>query len=166
MKASTVAALAGLLALGACSSDDEAGDALGLELVTAADFDAEVYTFDASGESVEEGLMCSAGAWIWHGNETPGGDVFTDEALAGLWDAGEPFEMVVVNEYECEDGSGSIVVAEQSTVDPAAPEQSGEVVGSWTVRSGEIDGAAITGEGEVVGGEGNLAALTGTLSEG
>ena len=165
MKASTVLLTVGLLTFGACSSDDEAKD-LSVEIATTADFDAEVYTFEASGESVDEGLMCSAGAWIWQGNETPDGEVLTDMALGELWEVGEPFEMVVVNEYQCDDAAGSIVVAEQSTLDPADPDKAGEVIGSWTVRSGEIDGAAITGEGEVLDAGGNLASLTGTLSEG
>ena len=164
-KAWAVVVSIGLLALGACSSDDGAEE-FSFELTEIADFDVEVYTFEASGDSVEEGLMCAAGDWVWHGNETTDGEVMTDQMLHELSEGSDPWEMVVVSEYVCADGSGSITVANRHTVDLDA-DRSGEVIGSWTVRAGEVDGTAIDGSGDVIAvapGSGEDASLTGFLT--
>lgn len=163
MKRSTVVVAVGLLAVGACGSDDGAEE-FDFDLMPSGDFDAEIYTFEASGDAVEEGLMCAEGDWLWVGNETTDGEVMTDQMLDDLSEAGEPWEMVTVNEFACDDGSGSIVVANRHTVD-LDDLRTGEVIGTWTVRSGEVDGTVITGNGDVIR-EGRVeASLTGFLAK-
>ena len=141
MKAWTALVAVGALTFGGCSSDDEPQE-LGFELRSETDFDSPVGTFEASGAAVDEGLMCAAGETAWQRSETLDGEEFTDEDLGVMWDAGEPFEFVVVNEYLCDDGS--LVLAEQLSLDPANPDRPGDVIGTWSVRSGEIDSATIT----------------------
>jgi hypothetical protein len=68
-----------------------------------------------------------------------------------------------VNEFACDDGSGSIVVANRHTVD-LDDLRVGEVIGTWTVRSGEVDGTVITGSGDVIREDRVEASLTGFLS--
>lgn len=146
----------------------------GVEIVPQADFETETYTFTASGAAVDEGLMCDSGAWIWLGNETVDGDPMPNSMIEELVQAGDDFEMVVVNEFDCEDGSGSIVVAERHTVDASNPGFAGEpgsIVGTWEVRSGSMDGVPVGGSGDTVSGgdvqvSGEQGRLTGNLTTG
>ena len=146
---------------------------LAVTIVALADFEADAYTFTASGAAVDDGLMCPAGNWAWLGNETVDGDPLPNQDIAALIDAGEPFEMVSVNMYECADDSGSIVVAQRGTVDPANPSfhEPGEKAGTWEVRSGMINGSSIRGQGDQIGGgdiqeSGEQGRLKGTLAGG
>lgn len=163
----------GLLAVSISGCGDDTSDANGVEIAPQADFEADAYTFTATGDAVDEGLMCGSGDWIWIGNETVDGDPMSNQDIAGLVDAGEPFEMVSVNEFVCSDGSGSITVADRGTVDPANPSFSepGTTTGSWVVRSGSIGGTSIVGSGDTISGgdmqvSGEQGRLVGTLSEG
>ena len=170
--------LRGLMALGllavmlvGCGSGSPAG--LSLELEPQADFEAETYTFTASGEAVEDGVMCDSGAWIWVGNETADGEAMPGSMIEEMVQAGGDFTMVVINEFACEDGSGSIVVAEQSTIDASNPAYTdpGARVGTWVVRSGSINGDRIEGGGDVIGGgdmqvSGQQSWLEGSLTGG
>ena len=54
MRASIAVVVVGLLAFGSCSSDDS-DEQFSFELTEFADFDAEVYTFAASGDAVVTG---------------------------------------------------------------------------------------------------------------
>ena len=145
-----------------------------VEIVPQADFETETFTFTASGEAVDEGLMCDSGTWLWLGNETVDGEPMPDSMIAELVQAGEDFEMVVVNEFDCENGSGSIVVAERHRVDASDPGYAGEpgsIVGTWVVRSGSIDGAPVGGSGDTISGgdiqvSGEQSWLAGSLTTG
>lgn len=161
--------LTGLFPLVGCSTE---GD-LAVEIVPNADFEAGVFTFTATGEAVDEGLMCDSGDWIFLGNETVDGDPMPDSMIGELIEAGEDFEMVSVGEFDCADGSGSIVIPEQSIVDPSDPTgaEPGQVVGTWEVRSGSINGDPLEGGGDTIS-EGNFqesgkqGVRVGTLTKG
>ena len=114
----------------------------------------------------------TVGLHVW--NETVDGEPMPNSMIAELVQAGEDFEMVVVNEFDCEDGSGSIVVAERHRVDASDPGYAGEpgsTVGTWVVRSGSIDGAPVGGSGDTISGgdiqvSGEQSWLAGSLTTG
>jgi hypothetical protein len=163
--------LTGLLLLAGCST----GGDLAVEIVPNADFEGDVYTFTATGDAVNDGIFCDSGGWIWLGNETVDGDPMPNSMIEELVSAGADFEMVVVNQFECADGSGSVVVEELSTVNASNPagsaEDAGTVVGTWEVRSGSVNEDQITGSGDLIS-EGNMQVsgsqrlLNGTLTSG
>lgn len=167
-------AVLGVLVVLVAGCGGDASGGLDVEIIPQADFGTDTYTFTASGEAVDEGLMCDSGTWSWLGNETVDGEEMPNSMIDELVRAGEDFEMVVVNEFDCEDGSGSIVVAGRSTVDASNPGYAGEpgsTVGTWVVRSGSIDAAPIGGSGDIVSGgdiqvSGEQSWLTGSLTAG
>jgi hypothetical protein len=169
MRAVAVVGVLVVLVVG-CGGDASGGS--DVEIVPQADFETETFTFTASGDAVDEGLMCDSGTWLWLGNETVDGEAMPNSMIEELVQAGDDFEMVVVSELDCEDGSGSIVVAERSTVDASNPGYAGEpgsTVGTWVVRSGSIGGATIGGSGDIISGgdiqvSGEQSRLTGSLT--
>ena len=118
--------------------------------------------FTAAGEAIDEGVVCSAGNVRWMGNETPDGDPLSDDRIAAQVDAGEIFPIVVVNDYECADGSGIMGMKKTINFDPATMEMDS---GTWSIDSGTGSAANLTGSGDFVAAEG-VDTMTGSVKSG
>lgn len=117
------------------------------------------WAFTATGEAVDEGVVCPAGDVWWLGNETPDGDPLPDDQIAAQVDAGEIFPIVTTHDYECADGSGIIDLKNTINFDPAALAMDSA---TWSIDSGTGSFANLTGSGEMIEDETQI--LTGTVS--
>ena len=127
----------------ACSGASD----LSVEIVELADRATEEYTFVASGEAVDGGVLCASGSWVWTGNRDTDGDPMPDAAIGAMFDEGEPFTMVVGHDYTCDDGSGSFTVDTYVELDPNVDPP--DVGGTWEIPGGTDGYASITGSGDV-----------------
>lgn len=140
------------VALVGCSS----GDSISIEVFP---FEGAAYgtspsqtPFRASGEAVDDAVVCQSGMEIFDHFESPEGEIINGEELGELIEAAIAAEGVidlfVVDEFVCDDGSGTFTMKTHTWRDYAKAEVQ-EDNRSWEIEGGTGDYAALSGSGEV-----------------
>lgn len=147
-----VAAVLAVSVLG-CSS----GDAITIEIL----YPASVYgeqalesvPFRTLGADIDDTVLCESGTMNQDHIESPEGEIITleevEELFVAAWDGGGVVDLYSVQEFVCDDGTGTFVLKVHSRGDSAKPfgEQD---TSTWEVESGTGDYTDLSGSGEVV----------------
>jgi len=108
--------------------------------------------FRASGAAVDDAIVCENGTTISDHYESPEGEIINGEELGELIEATRAAEGVIdlylVDEFVCDDGSGTFTMRTHTGRDYAKAEVQ-EETRSWEIESGTGDYAALSGSGEV-----------------
>lgn len=111
-----------------------------------------------SGEAVDEGVVCSSGMFVDYRMEDIDGNPIEFEDWGSMFDTaidtGSVAEAMSINDYECDDGSGTITISQHVRFDfgEISIETFGEgqvAGGTWTVE-GTGDYESLTGSGDIV----------------
>lgn len=103
------------------------------------------YTFDlatetgewiATGEAIDNGLLCARATSVGGEFEDENGNVRTFEELDALNQGSERFVSVDAEQMQCDDGSGDFTLRLINEVDPTNPDRHGIVATTWTVTGG------------------------------
>ena len=121
------------MGLAACSSDSESGD---IAFEYTFDMSTEAGIWIASGEAIDNGLICSHATAVSGEFEDEDGNVRTFEELDVLNQGSEPFVSIDAEQMQCDDGSGSFTLRLINAVDPAVEESHGVVGTTWTITGG------------------------------
>ncbi len=136
-----------MVALVGCSSYDS----MAVEF-TLNDFRFDLMPFSASGVAVDEGVVCESGTMESDHFESPEGETFTSEEGAARFEAARADEGVMewyrVDEFVCDDGSGTFTMRVHSRFDFAKP-VSEQDLPTWEIESGTGDHAALSGSGDM-----------------
>jgi len=158
---------AGLLLLVAgCSSSSDSGE-IAFEHVF--DMPTENSVWTATGEAIDNDLLCQAATGVVQGFEDADGAVQTPEQIVAAYEAGEPFVNVAVESMTCEDGSGAFTLRFHNEIDPAITDGVPVVASTWTITGGSgYDTTEGDGNGELPEeqGQGSVQNATGTISTG
>jgi hypothetical protein len=107
--------------------------------------------FSASGVAVDEGIVCESGTMEVDHLESPEGVTITSEEGGALNEAARADEGVMdsyrVQEFVCDDGSGTFTMRVHSRVDFAKPESEQDIP-TWEIENGTGDYAALSGSGD------------------
>ena len=119
--------------------------------------------FSASGVAVDEAVVCESGTMELDHEESPEGVTITSEEGGALYKAARADEGVMdsyrVEEFVCDDGSGTFTMKLPSRVDFAKPE-SEQDPNTWEIENGTGDYADLSGSGErSMTGRGNEEAV-------
>lgn len=153
MRRLMTSAFALALVLGGCSSSSEP---LGFDLAQA--MAPPPTPFTVSGAAVDEGIVCASGMFVGYRMEdADGNEVDIDEwadVFANAMRTGSVAEVTSSNDYQCDDGSGTITIRQLVRFDFAEidPETFGRgrfVSGTWTLE-GRGDYESLTGSGDLV----------------
>ncbi len=135
-----------VVALVGCSS----GDSISLEVSYPADGEGAV-PFRASGEAVDEAVVCESGTMEQVHFESPEGEVITSEEGAALYEAARAAEGTMdtyfVQEFICDDGSGTFTMRIHSRADFAKPESQQDIP-TWKIENGTGDHTNLSGSGD------------------
>jgi hypothetical protein len=107
---------------------------------------------EVSGAAVDEGLVCDQGTLTRLRMEDANGGLVSDEEGMSLWDealeSGATIEMVLYDEFNCADGSGSMSIVTDNVVRPSALDFEGSNdVGTWEIQDGTGSYEGFSGEG-------------------
>ena len=142
-----VAALLAMALVG-CSS----GDAISIEIFYVEAEGFGTVPFRASGVAVEEAAVCESGTTTRGHLESPEGEIITlDEAgelYEAAWVDGGVVDLYSVQEFVCDDGTGTFVLKVRTRGDSAKP-FSEQDIPTWEVESGTGDYTDLSGSGEV-----------------
>ena len=113
-----------------------------------------VQPFVATGAAVDGAAMCAAGTHEIERLESIEGGEITDEDWADMFDsamdAGTVAEMVVFEDWICDDGSGAFTLELHNQFDFATFEFEGQQdVGTWEINEGTDSYADVTGSGNI-----------------
>lgn len=129
-----------------CSS----GDAITIELALGASV-SELIPFRASGVAVDEAAVCASGTMQQDRLESPEGIPVTLEEGAALYEAARANEGTMdvysVEEFVCDDGSGTFTMKTHSHLDPAKSDSEQDTP-TWEIDSGTGDYAGLSGSGD------------------
>ena len=133
--------------LGACGgasggSTSTEADVAAISFEQSFDGPTQVSKFAASGQAVDEGLICAEATGAFVGNEDADGNTLTEEENAALYRGSERFVAVTVEEMTCDDGSREFVFRVFTEIDPADPDYAPANT-EWT-----ITGTSTQGQGE------------------
>jgi hypothetical protein len=133
------------------------------------DRSTEISWWTATGEAIDNDLLCSKATGVLEGFEDEDGAVRQPEEIGALHEAGEPFVNVSVELLTCDDGSGEFTLRFNNQLDPAISNSPPVVASTWTITGGT---GYVTTEGA---GDSKLPAVwppsidrsaTGTISSG
>jgi hypothetical protein len=110
--------------------------------------------FTATGKPVDDGIVCDGGTVTTDRLESIDGDVLTVEESAALMDTAEEnegtVEVYVFQDFECDDGSGTVTMKVHPTFDFSTYEFEGEQdVGTWEIEEGTGSYQDLSGSGDV-----------------
>ena len=108
--------LLSLALVAGCSSGSDSGD-ISFEHVF--DMPTVISVWTASGEAVDNDMLCSGAPGTSVGFEDEDGAVRMPQDIGALYDAGEPFVNVSVETLTCDDGSGEFTLRLINELDPA-----------------------------------------------
>jgi hypothetical protein len=146
-----VAAVLAVSVLG-CSS----GDAITIEVL----YPASVYgeqviesvPFRTLGADIDDTVLCESGTTTRGHLESPEGEIITldeaEELYEAAWDDGGVVDLYSVQEFVCDDGTGTFVLKVHTRGDSAKP-FSEQDIPTWEVESGTGDYTDLSGSGEV-----------------
>ncbi|MFC2153714.1 hypothetical protein ACFLQ7_03690 [Actinomycetota bacterium] len=138
-------ALLGLLMLVAgCSSSSNSGE-IAFEHVFDIPTESSVWT--ATGEAVDNGLLCSSAKGALVGFEDEDGTARTPPDIGALYEVGEPFVNVSVESMTCDNGSGEFTLRFINDLDPSISDGPPVVASAWTITGGMGYGNTV-GEGD------------------
>jgi len=136
------------LSLVGCSS----GDAVTIELVFG-EAVSELVPFRVSGAAAEDAVVCESGMMRQDRLESPEGTTVTPEEGAALYEsaraAGGTMDVYSVQEFVCDDGSGTFTMKTHSHGDFAKAENEQDPP-AWEIESGTGHYTGLSGSGEVV----------------
>ena len=133
-----------VLVAAACSSDSP--DSASISFEQSFDGPTQVSLFAATGEAIDEGLICPGATGTFVGNEDADGNALSEAENAALYNGSERFVAVTVEEMTCDDGSGDFVFRVFTEIDPTDPDYAPENA-EWTI-TGVTGYASTEGEGE------------------
>lgn len=160
-----VAAAVFAVVLTACSSSSEP---MAVEFVVPLSLGSGQVT----GQATDEGMICTEGTLTRLKMENSNGELITEEEGMRLWDeaagSGATLEMILYEEFNCSDGSGSISLLSSNVVQPSALDFDGaNDVGTWEIQSGTGKYEGYSGEGTMIADFGaGFARYAGEIREG
>ena len=116
-----------------CASGSDAGD-IAVDSGFCPSTEASVWT--ATGEAIDDGLLCAAATGVLEGFEDEDGGARTEDDLGSLFGAGEPFVSVSVDSMTCDDGSGEFTLRIINEVDPSKLDGTPILGSSWIITGG------------------------------
>ena len=145
-------AVVALVVLVGCSSDDSMAVEVTI-VYPGYEFSQPVPTlFSASGVAVDEGVVCESGTMEVDHFESPEGVTITSEEGGALHEAaradGGVMDSYAVQEFVCDDGSGTFLMKLYSRVDFAKPGAEQDTP-TWEVENGTGDYASLSGSGDM-----------------
>ena len=110
--------------------------------------------FTATGQPVDDEVVCARGSVTIGRLETADGAVITSEGWAAMYDAamaeGSIAEAYLFEDFECADGSGSFSMKVHARFDFATFDLEGEHdVGRWEIETGTGEYSSLSGSGDV-----------------
>lgn len=132
-----------LLMVGCSSSSDNTGS---VSFEQSFNGPTQTSLFAATGEAVDQQLICPAATGLFVANEDADGKALTDAENDALYRGSEPFVAVTVEEMACDDGSGEFVFRVFTEIDPTDPDYAPEEV-EWTI-TGASGYEETSGEGQ------------------
>jgi hypothetical protein len=150
-----------VLMLPACSdSSDEVGS---IAFEDVFDQPSETSAWTASGEAIDNGLLCPAATGTLEGFEGENGEARGPDEIGELYEAGELFVNVSVELMTCDDGSGEFTLRLINEIDPAISDGVPVVASTWTITGGSgYDSTAGDGDSELPQEDGASSAIKGT----
>lgn len=122
-----------LLAAG-CSSNSDASE---ITFEHVFDRPTETSVWTATGEAIDNELLCPQATGVIQGFEDENGAVRrVPEEIEALYEAGQPFVNVSVELMTCDDGSGVFTLRLSNEIDPAIAEGVPVVESTWSVTGG------------------------------
>ncbi len=108
--------------------------------------------FSASSVAVDEGVVCESGTMEVDHFESPEGVTITSEEGGALHEAaradGSVMDSYAVQEFVCDDGSGTFLMKLHSRVDFAKPEAEQDTP-TWEIENGTGDYEGLSGSGDM-----------------
>lgn len=126
-------ALTVLLLVVGCSSSSDSGD---IAFDHVFDMPTGTSVFTATGEAIDNDLLCSAATGALEGFEDENGAVRMPEDLGALHEAGEPFVNVSVELLTCDDDSGEFTLRFVNEIDPSISDGEPVTAVTWTITGG------------------------------
>lgn len=155
-----VALLSFVLLVVGCSSSSDSGD-IAFEHVFDMPTEASVWT--ATGEAIDDGLLCPAATGVLQGFEDEDGAARIPEDIGASYEAGEPFVNVSVELMTCDDGSGAFTLRFINDIDPSISDGVPVVASTWTITGGSgYDTTDGVGDSELPVEDGGTSIVTGT----
>ena len=154
-----------LLVVG-CSSGSDSGD---IAFGHVFDMPTETSVWAATGEAIDNDLLCSAATGVIEGFEDEEGAVRMPEEIGAAYQAGEPFVNVSVELLTCDDGSGEFTLRFINELDPAISDGPPVVSSTWTIKGGTgYDTTEGEGDSELPEEQeqGSIQSATGTITNG
>ena len=141
-----------VVALVGCSS----GDSISIKVTYRSDGEGpSAVPFRASGEAVEAAVVCESGTMEQVHFESPEGEVITTEEGVELYEATRASEGTMdtyfVQEFICDDGSGTYTIKMHYRDDYAKPESQQDIP-TWEIENGTGDYADLSGSGDASDG--------------
>lgn len=155
-----------LLLIAGCSSGSDSG---GIAFTHVFDNPTETAVWTATGEAIDNELLCPAATGVIEGFENEDGDVQGPEDIEALYEAGEPFTNVSVELLTCDDGSGDFTLRFINELDPALFIGPPIVASAWTITGGTgYDTTEGDGDSELPVDQGliSVQSATGTITNG
>ena len=149
-----------LMLIAGCSSSSTSGD-IAFEHVF--DMPTETSVWTATGEAIDNNLLCPAATGVSQGFEDADGGVRMPPDIGALYEAGDPFVNVSVEALTCDDGSGDFTLRLINEIDPSITDGVPVVASSWTITGGTgYDTTTGDGDNELPREEGASSIATGT----
>lgn len=148
MRRWTVATAWLLVVVAACSTSSEP-----MTIDVVGSMSPDDSSVQISGEAADEGLVCSEGTLRRLSMESMEGDPISEQQGVANWEeameSGATLEVLLHEEINCSDGSGSFVIEFQNVVQPSTLDYEGaNEVGTWTIAGGTGDYEDLSGEGD------------------
>ena len=142
-----------LLLVVGCSSGSDSGD-IAFEHVF--DMPTETSVWTATGEAVDNELLCSAAIGVLEGFEDEDGATRMSEEIDALFEAGEPFVNVSVELLTCDNGSGEFTLRFTNEIDPSISDGEPVTEVTWTITGGSgYDTTSGEGDNEIPHADGD-----------
>ena len=122
-----------LLVVAGCSSSSDSGD---IAFDHVFNMPTETSAWTATGEAVDNSLLCPAATGVQQGFEDEDGAARTPPDIGALYEAGEPFVNVSVELMTCDDGSGEFTLRFINELDPSISDGPPVVASTWTITGG------------------------------
>ena len=149
-----------LLLVAGCTSGGDSGD---IAFTHAFDMPTETSVWAATGEAIDNDLLCSAATGMLQGFESEDGTSRMPEDIGSLYEAGDPFVNVAVESMTCDDGSGEFTIRLINEIDPTITGGVPVTASSWTITGGSgYDNTAGEGDNELPTEEGSTSVVEGT----
>jgi len=146
------------------------GDSISIEVFPYEGDGFGTIPFRASGVAVDEAVVCENGTMEQDHLESPEGEIITSEEGGELYEAARAdrgvMDTYAVQEFVCDDGSGTFTMKTHTRSDFAKPESQQDIP-TWEIENGTGDYAGLSGSGDATMDLGAAAvALVGEVQKG